>query len=353
MFIERRGCLRHKVHGPVFASFDGVTGGMILDLSEQGLSMQSVVPLKADRRVELRLDLPTYDLPAQARSNNDSEAHLETTGYIAWADALGRAGVRFSDLPAEARQRLDRWLALNEETPSLKAPKLDFDRALGRRQENGNGNGKTRSISVEGENLEGETSPEDAYGQVAVANTVQYEFHPLGPDLNAALRTIAERARTLLRGAGAAIAIVDRGTVVGRRTSFANSTLANSSFASSAESGMPVAVMLCRASVGVGGPPLGTRVDLKSGFSGECIRTGKALRCDDAETDPRVDAEICRKHGIRSLAAAPIRYERDVVGLVEVCSPHSFAFDEGDLAVLERLAQTAILVMSQSHLQQH
>jgi hypothetical protein len=343
MFIERRGCLRHKVHGPVFASFDGVTGGMILDLSEQGLSMQSVVPLKADRRVQLRLDLPTYDLPAQARTSNDSEAHLETTGYIAWADALGRAGVRFSDLPAEARQRLDRWLALNEETPSLKAPKLDFDRALGRRQENGNGNGKTRSISVEAENLEGETSPEDGYGQVAVANTVQYEFHPLGPDLNAALRTIAERARTLLRGAGAAIAIVDRGAVTGRRTAFPNPV----------ENDPPTTVMLCRASVGVGGPPLGTRVDLKSGFSGECIRTGKALRCDDAETDPRVDAEICRKHAIRSLAAAPIRYERDVVGLVEVCSPHSFAFDEGDLAVLERLAQTAILVVSQSHLQQH
>jgi hypothetical protein len=342
MFIERRSCLRHKVHGPVFASFDGVTGGMILDLSEQGLSMQSVVPLKADRRVELRLDLPTYDLPAHARSHNDSESHLETTGYIAWADALGRAGVRFSDLPADARQRLDHWLALNEESPSLKAPKLDFDRALGRRQ-NGDENSKPRSISLEAENLEGDASAEGAYSVTAVANTVQYEFHPLGPDLNAALRTIAERARTLLRGAGAAIAIVDRGAALGRYSAFGNAAK---------EAASPM-VMLCRASVGVGGPPLGTRVDLNSGFSGECIRSGKALRCDDSETDPRVDAEICRKHSIRSLAAAPIRYERDVVGLVEVCSPHAFAFDEGDLAVLERLAQTAILVVSESHLKQH
>jgi hypothetical protein len=342
MFIERRSCLRHKVHGPVFASFDGVTGGMILDLSEQGLSMQSVVPLKADRRVELRLDLPTYDLPAHARSHNDSESHLETTGYIAWADALGRAGVRFSELPADARQRLDHWLALNEESPSLKAPKLDFDRALGRRQ-NGDGNSKPRSISLEAENLEGDASAEGAYSVTAVANTVQYEFHPLGPDLNAALRTIAERARTLLRGAGAAIAIVDRSPIPVRRAGFEKAS----------ENAAPVALMLCRASVGVGGPPLGTRVDLNAGFSGECIRSGKSLRCDDTETDPRVDAEICRKHGIRSLAAAPIRYERDVVGLVEVCSPHAFAFDEGDLAVLERLAQTAILVVSESHLKQH
>ena len=102
MFQERRRCVRHKVHGPVFASFDGVTGGMILDLSEQGLSMQTIAPLdtssQAYRRLHLRLDLP------------DSDAHLDTTGYIAWADALGRAGVRFSDLPEEARQRLDHWL---------------------------------------------------------------------------------------------------------------------------------------------------------------------------------------------------------------------------------------------------
>ena len=67
---------------------------MILDLSEQGVSMQTIVPLEAERRLQLRLDLP------------DSDTHLETTGYIAWADALGRAGVRFSELPVEARQRL-------------------------------------------------------------------------------------------------------------------------------------------------------------------------------------------------------------------------------------------------------
>ena len=54
-------------------------------------------------------------------------------------------------------------------------------------------------------------------------------------------------------------------------------------------------------------------------------------RCDNTESDLRVDAETCRHLKIRSIAAAPIRYERDVVGLVEVFSPQTFAFDEGDL----------------------
>jgi hypothetical protein len=307
MFTERRSCVRHKVNGPIFASFDGVTGGMILDLSEQGLSMQTVRPLDPDRRdsrVHLRFDLP------------DSEAHLETTGYIAWADALGRAGVRFSELPEEARQRLDHWLALNHEAPSRKAPKLTVDRVLGpsRMSSPGsNGDAKTRSISLEAGAI---SEPSD--GQAALSSSIQYEFHSLGSDLNAALRVISERARTLLRGTGAAIALIDRGP------------------------------MRCRASVGTGGPPLGTLVDVDSGFTGECIRSGKPLRCDDAESDPRVAIEICRRLGIRSIAAAPIRYERDVVGLVEVFSPHTFAFDEGDLAILERLAQTTLLMVSQA-----
>jgi GAF domain/PilZ domain len=303
---ERRSCLRYKVHGPVFASFDGVTGGMILDLSEQGVSMQTIVPLEAERRVRMRLDLP------------DSEAQLETTGYIAWADALGRAGVRFSELPAEARQRLEEWLERNEKAPSRKAPKLTFDRVVApgvMSKSSGDRTPPPRSVS-----LEAEAGTADMQGSPAVSATIQYEFNSLGQDLNSALRVISERAQTLLRGTGAAIALIDGGP------------------------------MMCRASVGSGGPPLGTHVDIDSGFSGECVRTGKALRCDDTEIDPRVDASVCRRLGIRSIVVAPIRYEREAVGLVEVFSPKCFAFDEGDVAVLERLAQTALLMLSLTQL---
>src|SRR5437762_2658091 len=213
---DRRHSLRQKVNTPAFASFDGVTGGVILDLSEEGLAMHTATPLEPHRHLSLHLSL--------------SEAtQLDTTGYIAWADALGRAGVRFSDLPQEARQRLDDWLTLNDEKPSRKAPKLTVDRVLGSSNGNGSGNGtaKTRSIS-----LEAEAGPENDGGPSPVSTSIQYEFQSLGSDLNSALRTIGERARTLLRGTGAAIALADRGP------------------------------MMCRASVGAGCPPLGTHVDV-------------------------------------------------------------------------------------------
>jgi hypothetical protein len=321
MFTERRSGARHKVHGPVFASFDGVTGGMILDLSDQGLSMQTAVPLERNQRLQLRLDLPKNE----SSKSNQSDA-FETSAYVAWADALGRAGVRFSELPAEARQRIDQWLALNDQATSRKAPKLSFDPSPNRiALRDAFETGPPCSISLEPAGVADESE-----GETPASTTMQYEFHSLGPDLDDALRTISERARKLLRGSGAAIALIDK--------------------APPDPHCEPSHHMVCRASAGNGGPLLGSRVDVNSGFSGECIRTGQALYCADAETDERVEAEACRSLGIRSIAAAPIRYEREVVGLIEVFSTHAFAFDEGDLAVLERLVQTLLLLLSQ-HLQ--
>src|SRR6266496_1833225 len=54
---DRRRWARHKVHTPAFASFDGVTGGMILDLSEQGMSMQSAAPLESHSILPMHLSL--------------------------------------------------------------------------------------------------------------------------------------------------------------------------------------------------------------------------------------------------------------------------------------------------------
>lgn len=101
--------------------------------------------------------------------------------------------------------------------------------------------------------------------------------------------------------------------------------------------------MLCRASTGAGTPSVGARLDATSGFSGECVRRGKTLRCDDSETDSRVDVVSCRRLGIRSILAVPILLEGHVVGLLEVFSSHPFAFDDNDVAGVERLAKAALL----------
>jgi len=61
------------------------------------------------------------------------------------------------------------------------------------------------------------------------------------------------------------------------------------------------------------------------------------LRCDDSETDDRVDRAGCRSLGIRSLVAVPIRQGSRVAGLLEVFSPQPYAFSADDIGALQQL----------------
>jgi TonB family protein len=134
-----------------------------------------------------------------------------------------------------------------------------------------------------------------------------------GLDLDAQLHEITETAQKLTDASAAALAVRSHGVVI------------------------------CRARVGETAPAIGAKVDVDSGISGECLRTGKALRCDDTSRDQRVDAEVCRHLGLRSLAVVPLRSRRGVAGVLEVFSaqPHGFADRHMDLlAQLAEMAET-------------
>ena len=128
-------------------------------------------------------------------------------------------------------------------------------------------------------------------------------------DLDALLQRIADTARALTGATGAAIAI--------RRDR----------------------LVICQARAGETAPDLGTKLDVDSGISGECLRTGRSLRCDDTSKDLRVDAEVCARLGLRSLAAAPIGGERGIAGIIEVFSSRPYSFPDRHLQLLEQLAQ--------------
>ena len=134
-----------------------------------------------------------------------------------------------------------------------------------------------------------------------------------GLDLDAQLHEITETAQKLTDASAAALAVRSHGVVI------------------------------CRARVGETAPAIGAKVDVDSGISGECLRTGKALRCDDTSRDLRVDAEVCRQLGLRSLAVVPLPSRRGVAGVLEVFSaqPHGFADRHMDLLVqLAEMAET-------------
>jgi N-acetylmuramoyl-L-alanine amidase/putative methionine-R-sulfoxide reductase with GAF domain len=97
--------------------------------------------------------------------------------------------------------------------------------------------------------------------------------------------------------------------------------------------------IVLRASAGQIKPDVGQRIQRDSAFSGACFRTAQIIRCDDTETDDRVNLYACRKLGARSMVAVPLCGRRRVIGLLEAFSSEPFGFNDSDVGSLELLAE--------------
>ena len=106
--------------------------------------------------------------------------------------------------------------------------------------------------------------------------------------------------------------------------------------------------MVCRATTGRNAPDLGMRLD-NAGFSAECLRIGTLQRCDDTETDPRVDPVACRLLGVRSILVVPLWYWGEFMGIFEIFSPRPNAFGERDEQTLQALAYRIVRQAKQAN----
>jgi TonB family protein len=100
-------------------------------------------------------------------------------------------------------------------------------------------------------------------------------------------------------------------------------------------------VVVCVGRSGECAPDLGMRLSVDSGISGECLRTGKMLRCDDTQKDYRADPAICLRLKVASIAAVPLHHDGRVVGILEAFSDRTYAFAEEHMKALQDLAQLA------------
>lgn len=287
---NRRRRVRHKIQTPAYASFAVASTSTMLDLheivdiSEDGIAIQCHSPLDPEKPLNLCLDLA--DFPTQ----------IYTTGHVIWTNNSGRAGLLFDEIPPDSLVRLREWLFINV-MAGVANSEVDLSAPLTH------------------------AAPQPNFTDTLAAVTaVQRQVEALGPDLAGALQLIAERSQSLLHASGAAVALSD----------------ADPNF------------MVCRASAGPDAPPVGARLQVGSGFSGECVRTGTLLRCDDTESDARVHRESCRALGIRSVLAAPVRVGDKTVGLIEAFSPQPKMFSDDDGGVLQRLADTVLAAVNRS-----
>jgi len=331
---ERRSCVRQKLHSPVYVSFNGPRSGLVIDLSELvdlhegGFSVRTAEPLEVDRALTLCLDLP------------ETKSFIHGSGQVVWSDDSGRAGIRFSFLPDPSKKVLREWLFANLLVASTNYAARSQQRAQQEQK------AETEAIAVEtvvndsaafaSPILEPAPLPEAETPIHAEAGLSQERSEQRSPaalihlDHNA-LEIAFEELRHKIHDTGI-------------EADVAFDLISSTALSLTGASGTALALilddeMVCRSRAGSPAPPLGAVVNAKEGLSGECVRTGRPVRCDNTETDSRVDPELCRALGIASLMAVPIFGDFRVLGLLEVFSPYPGTFSSSHQTILDRLAE--------------
>jgi c-di-GMP-binding flagellar brake protein YcgR len=100
MVRERRRYFRVPVEAPVTVHYG--QGGEVrvtaYNLSEGGMAIRSATPLPAT------ISKVNFTVPG-------TNLVLEPRAEVAWSDGAGQAGIRFHDLPQNAQEKLERWVA--------------------------------------------------------------------------------------------------------------------------------------------------------------------------------------------------------------------------------------------------
>jgi TonB family protein len=106
---ERRTHVRRRVLSLEYIDLGSSNGGILLNLSEGGMYVQAVASLSADDIPQIGFRLP------------DSGYLVKTDAQIAWVgESKKDAGIRFLNLPEEARLKIREWVAV--EHPPLERP---------------------------------------------------------------------------------------------------------------------------------------------------------------------------------------------------------------------------------------
>jgi diguanylate cyclase (GGDEF)-like protein len=137
---------------------------------------------------------------------------------------------------------------------------------------------------------------------------MQTEIARLGADLGEVMALVVERTLDLVGADGAAIELAEGGDMVYRATS------------------------------GIARSSLGLRLKRETSLSGLCVSVGETLRCDDTETDTRVDREACRRVGCRSMIVMPLEHAGTPVGVLKAVSSQCARFDAAAVELLELLS---------------
>ncbi len=122
MAREKRTKLRVPLHAPASIAYGNAedVAATLLDLSEDGLAIQSERRLPPRCKVYFQFNLP------------GGKSSVRLSGDIVWQDSTGRVGIRFVDVPQTSRRALNEWIkgsltrlaTAERDAPKVAAPTL-------------------------------------------------------------------------------------------------------------------------------------------------------------------------------------------------------------------------------------
>ena len=95
---RQRRHYRHQIQTLAYLNLDHSNGGIIRNVGDSGIAVQSVAPLVANQQVFLRFEL------------SHPKVRVEGTGRVAWVDPMGQAGIQFLTLAQRSRRGLKEWI---------------------------------------------------------------------------------------------------------------------------------------------------------------------------------------------------------------------------------------------------
>jgi PilZ domain len=143
---------RHELRTLTYVTVDQANGGIVRDISDEGMGMQVVGAVRPQQQLGVRFEL------------RHPRVRVETLGEVTWATRSGQCGVRFLDLSPQTARHINEWIfgnlleeaSLHTEQDSIFAP----DQSM-----------LARSLSVYPERDEGEKAEPDKDDGLMVSAT--------------------------------------------------------------------------------------------------------------------------------------------------------------------------------------
>jgi N-acetylmuramoyl-L-alanine amidase len=99
---------------------------------------------------------------------------------------------------------------------------------------------------------------------------------------------------------------------------------------------------LCHAAAGSMLVERGARLTRESEFLAECLDSGLVVRCDDSDTDARVEFDLTKYLGAFASVVVPLRGRHARLGVIQAFSKTPFAFSDGDIRTLDLFAELVL-----------